>query len=169
VGIDSSFGSSKFGIVATRFVNERIEVVISEEYDRPDFNAMINRIFQLRPELGNISAIYVDAANPEMWQSLKKEFNETYNDRYVFDKLAYHKKNNLDPANYMKIIPVPFSTMGASMLQHTKALLEDPYNLIAIDKRFDKLLTSLHTAVINEYKLSKEETSYHDILETLSD
>ena len=33
VGIDPSFGSSKFGIVATRFVNERIEVVIAEEHD----------------------------------------------------------------------------------------------------------------------------------------
>ena len=32
-----SFGSSKFGIVATRFVNERIEVFEAEEFERPDF------------------------------------------------------------------------------------------------------------------------------------
>ena len=76
IGIDPSFGS-KFGIVATRFVNERIEVFEAEEYERPDFND----------------------------------------------------------------------------------------NLIVIDKRFDKLLTALRTAVANEYELDKEQTSYHDLLD----
>jgi hypothetical protein len=45
VGIDPSFGSSKFGIVATQFINEKIRVVIAEEYDRPDFNDMISRVW----------------------------------------------------------------------------------------------------------------------------
>ena len=44
IGIDPSFGSSKFGIVATRFVDERIEVIEAEEHDRPDFNTMIDRV-----------------------------------------------------------------------------------------------------------------------------
>jgi hypothetical protein len=48
IGIDPSFGSSKFGIVATRFVNERIEVIEAEEYDRPDFNDMINRVWSIK-------------------------------------------------------------------------------------------------------------------------
>ena len=65
----------------------------------------------------------------------------------------------------MKVIPTPFSTSGAKMLQHIKSLLEDKDNLIVIDKRFDKLLTALRTAVANEYKLDKEQTSYHDILD----
>lgn len=51
------------------------------------------------------------------------------------------------------------------MLQHTKSLLEDKDNLIAIDKQFDELLTALRTANVNEYKLDKEATSYHDILD----
>jgi hypothetical protein len=50
-------------------------------------------------------------------------------------------------------------------MQHTKSLLEDPDGLIAIDKRFVKLLTALRTAVAQEYKLDKERTSYHDILD----
>lgn len=137
----------------------------AEEHERPEFTTMIDRIWQLKKELGDISAIYVDAANPEIWQSLKKEFDEPYGEKYVSDKLSYYKKHNLDPANYMLIVPVPFSTQGAQMLQHTKSLLEDPDNLIAIDKRFNKLLTSLRTAVANEYKLDKEQTSFHDILD----
>jgi hypothetical protein len=56
------------------------------------------------------------------------------------------------------------------MLQHAKWLMEeteeDGTSLIAIDKdRFDKLITSLRTAVANEYKLDKEQTSYNDILD----
>jgi hypothetical protein len=63
----------------------------------------------------------------------------------------------------MFICPVPFSVEGAKMLQHTKWLLdereEDGSSLIQIDReRFHKLVTSLRTAVANEYKLQKEET-----------
>lgn len=32
-------------------------------------------------------------------------------------------------------------------------------------KRFDKLVTALRTAVANEYKLDKEQTLYHDLLD----
>ena len=49
IGIDPSFGS-KFGIVATRFVNERIEVFEAEEYERPDFNDMINRVWEIKQQ-----------------------------------------------------------------------------------------------------------------------
>jgi hypothetical protein len=42
---------------------------------------------------------------------------------------------------------------------------EDGSSLIAIDKRFNKLLTGLRTAVANEYKLQKEETSFNDVLD----
>jgi hypothetical protein len=168
IGIDPSFGSSKFGIVVTRFINERIEVIEAEEHDRPDFNSMIDRVWQIKQQHkveDNNLTIYVDAANPEIWSSLKRMLNEPHSEQYVFEKLVYYKKNNINPANSMKVIPVPFSINGAKMLQHTKSLLEDPDNLIVIDKRFDKLLTALRTAVANEYRLDKEQTSYNDILD----
>ena len=92
-------------------------------------------------------------------------FKEPHSEQYVFQKLSEYKKNNINPANYMKVIPVPFSINGAKMLQHTKSLLEDKDNLIVIDKKFDKLLTALRTAVANEYKLVKDQTSYRDILD----
>jgi hypothetical protein len=69
----------------------------------------------------------------------------------------------------MIVVPVPFSVEGAHTLQHAKWLMEeteeDGSSLIAIDKRFDKLLTGLRTAVANEYKLQKEETSYDDLVD----
>jgi hypothetical protein len=65
----------------------------------------------------------------------------------------------------MRIIPTPFSTEGKKMLQHCKSLIEDPKGLVAIDKRFEKLLTVLRTVIAEEYNLKKEDTSYHDILD----
>jgi hypothetical protein len=65
----------------------------------------------------------------------------------------------------MIVIPTAFNTNGAKMLQAAKSLVEDKDNLVLIDKRFDKLLTSLRTAVAKEYKLDKEQTSYHDLLD----
>ena len=69
----------------------------------------------------------------------------------------------------MIIVPVPFSIEGGHMLQHTKWLMEeteeDGSSLIAIHPSFEKLLTSLRTAVANEYKLDKEQTSYNDIFD----
>jgi hypothetical protein len=137
-------------------------VIEAEEFKRPDFNDMINWVWQIKQKYkveDNNLTIYVDAANPEIWSSLKRMLNEPHSEQYVFEKLSYYKKNNINPADYMKVIPVPFSTNGAKMLQHTKSLLEDKDNLVVINKQFDKLLKALRTAVANEFKLSKEETS----------
>ena len=164
LGCDPSFGSSKFAIVATRFVDGKIQVVIAEEWDRPDFQSMLDRIWEIKQEIG-LSACYVDAANPEIWTGLKRMFNEPYSESYMSDKMSWYRKNNLDPANHMRIIPTPFNPEGKKMLQHCKSLLEDSKQLVLIDKRFDKLLTSLRTAVAEEYKLKKEDTSYNDILD----
>jgi hypothetical protein len=44
--------------------------------------------------------------------------------------------------------------------------LTDPGDVIAIHReKFHKLVTALRTAVANEYKLDKEQTSYNDILD----
>ena len=84
-------------------------------------------------------------------------------------QIADCKKYNLHLEDRMIIVPVPFSVEGAHMLQHAKWLMEetdeDGSSLIAIHHTFEKLLTSLRTAVANEYKLDKEQTSYNDILD----
>lgn len=116
-----------------------------------------------------MSPTYVDAANPEVWQALKREFDENYDDHYVKDQIAECRKYNLHVEDRMFIVPTSFSIKGAEMLQHTKWLLEeteeDGSSLIAIHPSFNKLLTALRTAVANEYKLDKEQTSYNDILD----
>jgi hypothetical protein len=136
IGLDPSFGSSKFAIVATQLVNGKIQIIHAEEYDRPNFSDMIDKVWTLKQKYGHVINIYVDAANPEVWQALKKEFNEVYRDDYIKDTIAQCKKFNLRIEDRMFIVPVPFSVEGAKMLQHTKWLLEerdeDGSSLIAI-------------------------------------
>jgi hypothetical protein len=170
IGVDPAFGgSSRFAIVGTQFVDGKIQVIFAEEYERPNFQAMINRIWEIKQKCGYLSNIYVDAANPEMVLALKQEFGENYSDLYVRDQFAFCKKHNLHIEDRMIIVPVPFSVEGAYMLQHAKYLLEetdeDGSSLVAIHKKFDKLLTGLRTAVANEYKLNKEDTVYADLVD----
>ena len=63
----------------------------------------------------------------------------------------------------MRVIPINFSTDHKKMLGHSKILVEK--GMIAIDPIFDKLITSLWTAVDNEGKLDKESTSFNDIFD----
>lgn len=170
IGIDPGFGSSKFAIVITQYVDGKIQVIHAEEYDRPNFSAMIDTIWQLKQKCGHISNIYVDAANPEVWESLKREFRERFDQQYIKEQIAECKKYNLNIEDRMIVVPLPFSIEGAHMLQHAKWLMEeteeDGSSLVVINKdSFHNLVTALRTAVANEYKLQKEETSYDDILD----
>jgi hypothetical protein len=57
--------------------------------------------------------------------SLKEGVYESYNEQYIKDTIADCKKYNLHIEDRMFIVPVPFSTEDAKMLQHTKWLLEE--------------------------------------------
>ena len=52
----------------------------------PDFKDMINVVWKLKLQYGHVTNIYCDAANPEVWQALKKEFGEPYNQQYINDQ-----------------------------------------------------------------------------------
>jgi hypothetical protein len=64
----------------------------------------------------------------------------------------------------MRIIPVSFNKESKPMLGHSKLILEenDPRR-IAINPVFNKLITSLRTAVDADETLDKESTSYNDM------
>ena len=68
--------------------------------------------------------------------------------------------------HFMRIEPVNFNQEHKEMLGHCKMLLEKGY--IAINPAFDKLITSLRTAVAEENILDKESTSYSDIFDAYS-
>lgn len=155
--------------------NSRIEVLIAEEYERPRYQDMTEKVMDIIRGLNrrNIDQeyldsvkIYVDAANPEFITSLKELVGETTRQDYIQEKMLYCKKHNLDLARYMNVVPVAFSTSAKDMLVHTKELLEYERPLIAINPTFTKLITSLSTAISDDSgRLSKEETSYDNVLD----
>jgi hypothetical protein len=64
------------------------------------------------------------------------------------------------------LVPVHFAKGHKRMLKHAKKVLEYNGGSIAINPKFDKLITSLSPAVENgEGLLDKEATSYDDIFD----
>jgi len=71
---------------------------------------MINKIADLNNIFTNIKNIFVDAANPELISSLKREVAyERDNWSFVQEKMEYCKKHQVDINRHMKVVPVPFS------------------------------------------------------------
>lgn len=64
----------------------------------------------------------------------------------------------------MRIVPVNFNSEHKAILGHCKMILEKDGGRTAINQeRFDKLITALRTAVVNDATLDKESTSSNDI------
>ena len=175
LGLDPGWGSSAFGVCLLQVANGRIEVLIAEEFERPRYQDMAEKVIDIirglnrrniDPDYLDNCKIYVDAANPEFITTLKELVGETTRWEYIQDKILYCKKHNLDLARYMNVVPVAFSTSAKDMLVHTKELLEYEKPLIAINPSFTKLITSLRTAISDDLgKLSKEDTSYDNVLD----
>jgi hypothetical protein len=95
MGIDPGFGSSPFGICIIQFSDGVLQVLYADEFERPRYEDMINKVADLYSMFTNIKNIFVDAANPEMISSLKREVaNERDNWAFVQEKMSYCKKSN---------------------------------------------------------------------------
>jgi hypothetical protein len=65
----------------------------------------------------------------------------------------------------MDVTPVNFSTEHKNMLSNLQVIVSKGY--LAVDPKYDKLLTSLRTAYAEELKLKKDVTSYDDLRDAL--
>jgi hypothetical protein len=152
MGIDPAYGSSAFGIVVTQFVDGNVQILHAEEYKRPDFNEMLEKTWNLLVKY-NVQKIYIDGPNPSFIKGLKLQWGE----RPDYENVKKEHKQ------FMKVEPISFNQEHKEMLGHCKMLLERGY--VAINPAFDKLITSLRTAVAEENILDKESTSYADIFD----
>ena len=108
--------------------------------------------------------MYIDGANPSFIKFLKIQIGEEAD----YDKvIARYKSEGLgDATKDMRIVPVSFSKEHKAMLGHCKMILEQDPGKIAINPdKFDKLITSLRTAVDIDGTLDKEAISYNDIFD----
>ena len=106
--------------------------------------------------------------HPNLLEVLKVMVGEDDSPNTSKEQLDFCKKYDLNPADYMTVIPVSFNAEAKNMLIHTKELLEyEARPLIGINSKFDKLITALRTAVSDDSgRLDKEATSYDDILDS---
>jgi hypothetical protein len=159
LGIDPAYGSSNFGIVGTQGVDQQIQVLYAEEFERPDYNEMLWLVVKLMQQYGYVR-VYIDGANPSFIKSLKRMIGEDeHYEKYTKEQMERYAKNMYP----MRVFPVNFATKHREMLGHTKLLLEKGY--VAINPKFHKLVTALRTAVDNEGSLDKKVTSYSDIFD----
>jgi hypothetical protein len=177
MGIDAGFGSSRFGICVTQFVPAHeagdakkplLQVVFAEEYERPSFDEMINRIINMKREW-NIKTIMVDSANPEVITAIKNGIGERSDFETQISKLkASFRHVREDPVKHlqrwMSVIPVSFSTEGRSMLGRAKIMLDREW-LAIHPAHFHKLIIALRTAQSTDGLLDKTQTSHDDILD----
>jgi hypothetical protein len=67
----------------------------------------------------------------------------------------------------MFVIPVPFAKYHKEMLAHCKEMLEYQNGHMAINPRFNKLITALRTAVEKgDGSLDKDATSFDDCFDS---
>jgi hypothetical protein len=159
MGIDPAYGSSSFVIVITQLADSQVQVLYADEYQRPDFNDMLNVVIELIGKY-QVQKVYIDAANPSFIRSLKLAIG----DREDYEnQIAYYKKMKWNWHNHMSVIPVSFNIEHKEMLGHAKMILEK--GPAAINPVFDKLITSIRTEVAEENSLDKEATSYDDIFD----
>ena len=87
---------SPFGIVITQWTDDQIHVLYAEEFERPDYNEMLSKIWSLMSEFElskKNGKIYVDGANPSFIKSLKIQLGEDPD----YDKvIAYYKLQKWD-------------------------------------------------------------------------
>ena len=57
----------------------------------PFLQAMVDKLWELKRMLGSVTNIYVDSANPEIIQTLKRDFNELHSDQCVREKITCWK------------------------------------------------------------------------------
>ena len=162
MGIDVAWGeTSKFAIVITQHRNRKVEVFYAESFEKPQMNYIINHIMQLKHR-HHCTKIYVDGANPEVIRELKARIGE-YHDYY--GRLTEDQIWALRSSNSWQIIPVNFQKRHREMLQWCYTLMSK--RLIRIHQSLQKLIVSLRTAiVVDEWKLDKQQTSNHDILDS---
>ena len=162
LGIDPAFGSSKFAFVLTQVIDTKIQVVYASEFERPDFNEMINRAINLVRKY-YVQKVYVDASNPAIITSLKQQLG----DRVDYDRQLQEIKQGgywEYKDRYMKVVPVPFNVNARLMISQLKLMMES--NKIAIDgEKFRSLIIALKTAQMREGERYSKESPFDDLFD----
>jgi hypothetical protein len=165
IGLDPAWGStSKYGVVVAQFVDNRILIVYAQEYSKPDFSEMISELWRLKNHCNHISNIIVDAANPEVISTIRREFGkDQYSEQGIRDIIASCRRHSIPIETRLFCVPKSFAVEGKAMLQHAVRLMDDPEGLVAIPEQYEPLIVALRTATANEWRLDKSHSVSNDL------
>jgi hypothetical protein len=108
------WGSSAFRIMITQLSDGKVQVLYAEEFERPDYNEMLQKTWELI--LTQPTKIFIDGANPSFIRSLKLQIREDPEHDKV---IAEANREKIDYGERMRVIPVNFSLQANYMLGHT--------------------------------------------------
>jgi hypothetical protein len=159
IGIDPAWGSSTTGIVVTEFRDGRVAVLYAEEFPHATSENMIDLVCDLYHKYYPIYRINVDSSQISFIKSLKQALMSELREDVDYERqIKMFTDNHCDWRNNLQLQPVYFNTKNnQNMLSHTRTFLENGW--LAIDKRFTKLIISLHTATDTDGKLDKQAMS----------
>jgi hypothetical protein len=130
-------------------------LVDSHLIEKGDPNSIVNLCWNIWKQYGYMNTVFfIDGSNRAMVNLLKIRWQES---------LSW--ESNQSFGQNVRIRPVNFNTEHKNMLSNLHAVVSKGY--LAIDKKYDKLITSLRTAYANELSLDKDQTSYSDLLDVL--
>jgi hypothetical protein len=184
MSIDIGWSSSATAIILSRFVNNKVQIVYSREFERRTiFSDVLNEIWRLKTKCGTkLKNIVIDGSASELYTTLCHEFNQSPSLKYLQDKQKMAKDYNTYLGNYCFIVPVAFGSTtqgGRTMLTHAQRMVEeteeDPLNnndneksaLVAIHPSFTDLIDACRSAYAVEDKLDKERTIHNDSFDSL--
>lgn len=145
ISIDPGYGSSKFAICVSQFVDGRIQITYAQEFERPDPIVMERLILDLTRDYSLFSIsqqqngqIIIDGANIALVKYLKTMLGEYVN----YDEL---KEEDL---KYCKVRPINFGTQHRLLMSNMISLVSKGY--VAIDPRFEDLILQLRIAQMDD-------------------
>jgi len=152
---DQGYSTSLFVLLLIEWDrrNRQLRILHGEQHQSPQFDFMINRVLELRKKYGNIVNIYYDATSRNEWgMALKTKINEYPNYwPHVKEKMAESIRRGIPVEKRMIVVPQIFSTESKlKMSAKLQQILDDPRGLIVIPPRFDRLVTSLKSAVFDD-------------------
>ena len=165
MGVDVAYGgSSNFAIVILEQIDGLIRVVYSQEFTRPDFNAMIWKVAELLGEYRNISKVYIDGSAVSFIRAIK--LNTRQEEPDYEDIIKEDRAKGWDWESTFLYVPVSFAIEHKLLLGNLKLFLER--EKLAIHPHFEDMLTCLRTAVEKgEGILDKNATVFNDTLDAL--
>jgi hypothetical protein len=150
MGIDPSWGSSKFGITKIEHIkyaqdesfNNTKRVYYSKGFEREHYETMVDLCYNFIKNDG-INYIFIDGSQVEFIRSLKSRIGEDINFEALVERA---KKFNTPLHNYMNIIPVLNQVSGKKLVDAGKHWMGQSKTIAIDEQEAPELISQMRSA-----------------------